>query len=161
MSKNKYMMLFVFVLLTGLIFTAFRPATTTATVSAEDPTATAPAAAEPATTTEATATAPVPSASVAGVFWTKDLREAIAASIDREALVDRVFEGRNTPAYGMVPDSYPYATEPFMDKYGTRDLDLAKTLLTKAGYSEAIPLPSTCGILLNTTEPQLLMLCRF
>ncbi len=34
----------------------------------------------------------------------------------------------------MVPAGYPYATEPFLDKYGTRDLEMAKTLLTEAGY---------------------------
>jgi ABC-type transport system substrate-binding protein len=71
--------------------------------------------------------------------WTKELREAIAASIDREVIVDRVFEGRNTPAYHMVPPSYPYATEAFLDKYGTRDLDMAKQLLTDAGYSTDNP----------------------
>ena len=73
------------------------------------------------------------------VPWTKELRGAIAAAIDREAIVDRVFEGRNTPAYHMVPASYPYATEPFLDKYGTRDLDQAKELLAEAGYSEDVP----------------------
>ena len=74
-----------------------------------------------------------------GPVWTKELRQAFAAAMDREAIVDRVFEGRNTPAYHMVPPSYPYATEPFLDKYGTRDLDMAKQLLTDAGYSEDNP----------------------
>ena len=74
-----------------------------------------------------------------GPIWTKELRQAFAAAIDREAIVDRVFEGRNTPAYHMVPPSYPYATEPFLDKYGTRDLDMAKQLLTDAGYSADNP----------------------
>ena len=65
--------------------------------------------------------------------------QAIAAAIDREVIVDRVFEGRNTPAYHMVPPGYPYATEPFLDKYGTRNLDMAKELLTAAGYSTDKP----------------------
>ncbi len=68
-------------------------------------------------------------------LWTQPLREAIAAAIDREVIVDRVFEGRNIPAYHMVPESYPYATEPFLDKYGTRDLDMAIQLLTDEGYT--------------------------
>ncbi|MCE1255632.1 MAG: ABC transporter substrate-binding protein, partial [Anaerolineae bacterium] len=59
--------------------------------------------------------------------------------MDREALVDRVFEGRNTPAYSMVPPSYPGATESFLDKYGTRDLDLSKKLLTEMGYTAENP----------------------
>jgi ABC-type transport system substrate-binding protein len=68
-------------------------------------------------------------------LWSPELKQAIAAAIDREVIVDRVFEGRNSPAYSMVPPSYPYATEPFLDKYGTRDLDLAKELLTGLGYT--------------------------
>jgi peptide/nickel transport system substrate-binding protein len=70
-------------------------------------------------------------------LWTKNLRQAIAAAIDREVIVDRVFEGRNTPAYHMVPEGYPYATQPFFDKYGTRDLNLAIQLLEEDGYTEA------------------------
>jgi len=72
-------------------------------------------------------------------LWTKELRQAIAASIDREVIVDRVFEGRNVPAYHMVPEGYPYATEPFLDKYGTRDLDMAIQLLEGQGYTEESP----------------------
>jgi peptide/nickel transport system substrate-binding protein len=73
------------------------------------------------------------------LLWTKPLRQAFAAAIDREVIVDRVFEGRNIPAYHMVPQGYPYATEPFLDKYGTRDLDLAIELLTGEGYTAENP----------------------
>lgn len=72
-------------------------------------------------------------------LWTQPLREAIAAAIDREVIVDRVFEGRNIPAYHMVPEGYPYATQPFFDKYGTRDLDMAIELLEGEGYTEDNP----------------------
>jgi len=72
-------------------------------------------------------------------LWSKELRQAFAAAIDREVIVDRVFEGRNTPAYHMVPPGYPYATEPFLDKYGTRDLDMAIELLTGLGYTTDAP----------------------
>jgi ABC-type transport system substrate-binding protein len=64
-------------------------------------------------------------------------RQALAAAIDREAIVDRVFEGRNIPAYHMVPPGYPYATEPFLDKYGTRDLEMAISLLEGEGYTSS------------------------
>jgi len=77
--------------------------------------------------------------SAAGPLWTPELKQAFAAAIDREVLVDRVFEGRNTPAYHMVPEGYPYATEPFLDKYGTRDLDMAIELLTDLGYTADAP----------------------
>ncbi len=72
-------------------------------------------------------------------LWTAPLREAVAAAIDREVIVDRVFEGRNIPAYHMVPTGYPYATEPFLDMFGTRDLDLAIELVKGEGYTEDNP----------------------
>ena len=68
-------------------------------------------------------------------LWNTKLLQAFAAAIDREEIVDRVFEGRNVPAYHMVPSSYPYATEPFLDKYGERDLQMAIDLLTELGYT--------------------------
>jgi peptide/nickel transport system substrate-binding protein len=76
-------------------------------------------------------------------FWSKGMRQAVAAAIDREALVERVFEGRNVPAYHMVPPTYTLATEPFKKKYGTRDLELSKRLLTSLGYKEESPLEFT------------------
>lgn len=72
-------------------------------------------------------------------FWSEAERQALAAALDREALVDRVFEGRNIPAYHMVPTGYPYATEPYLDKYGTRDLDMAVSLLEGEGYTADSP----------------------
>jgi len=75
----------------------------------------------------------------AELVWTRELRQAIAAAIDREVIVDRVFEGRNIPAYHMVPEGYPYATEPFLDKYGVRDLEMSTQLFEAAGYSEDNP----------------------
>jgi peptide/nickel transport system substrate-binding protein len=133
MSKNKFFALFIFVLLAGMLITACQPAAA--------PEEAAPAAEEAAPAAEEAA--PAEDAAMAeestGPIWTKELRQAFAAAIDREAIVDRVFEGRNTPAYHMVPPSYPYATEPFLDKYGTRDLDMAKQLLTDAGYSADNP----------------------
>jgi peptide/nickel transport system substrate-binding protein len=63
------------------------------------------------------------------------VRAGIAAAIDRETLVDRVFEGRNPPLYSMVPMTFPMATEAFLDEYGFQDLDMAIELLEGAGYS--------------------------
>jgi len=70
-------------------------------------------------------------------FASPEVRRAIAAAIDREVIVDRVFEGRNDPAYHMIPPGYPFATEPFRDSFGTRDLDMAIELLEGQGYSES------------------------
>jgi len=127
MKANKTLMVASILLLIALLAVACAPAATN-----EAPTEAEPTSEE--TTEETTAETST------GYFWTKELKEAIAAAIDREAIVDRVFEGRNIPAYSMVPTSYPYATEPFLEKYGTRDLDMAKQLLTESGYSEENPL---------------------
>jgi peptide/nickel transport system substrate-binding protein len=39
----------------------------------------------------------------------------------------------------MVPPSYPYATEPFLDKYGFRDLDMSIQILEGLGYTSDNP----------------------
>ncbi len=150
-TKRTYLLVSMFVLFT-MLFTACQPAATPAvTVEPTNPPAaaptatTAPAAEATATTApaavEATATPTVAATTAAetGGFWTPELKQAVAAAIDREAIVDRVFEGRNVPAYSMVPPDYPYATEPFLDKYGQRDLDMAIQLLQDAGYTESNP----------------------
>ena len=105
--------------------------------AAEEPAAEEPAAEEPAAEEPAAEEAMGPEET--GKVWTPERVEAFAAAIDREALVDRVFEGRNIPAYHMVPSGYPYATEPFLDKYGTRDLDMSIELLTGLGYTPEHP----------------------
>jgi peptide/nickel transport system substrate-binding protein len=74
------------------------------------------------------------------LFWNQAERQAVAAAIDREALVNRVFDGHNFPAYHMVPSGYPDAMEPFLGKYGKRDLDLAVELLKGEGYTTENPL---------------------
>jgi peptide/nickel transport system substrate-binding protein len=99
------------------------------TAAPEEPTAEEPSEEDPTEPTEAES----------DLLWSKELRQAIAAAIDREEIVDRVFEGRNIPAYHMVPPGYPYATEPFMDMYGQQDLDLAIELLTELGFTEDEP----------------------
>jgi len=126
MSVTKTLRMMALFLLVAMLAVACAPAATP-----EEPAEAAPSTDE---TSEEVA-----EETSAGPLWTKELRQAIAAAIDREVIVDRVFEGRNTPAYSMVPTSYPYATEPFLDKYGTRDLELAKQLLQEAGYSEEDP----------------------
>jgi peptide/nickel transport system substrate-binding protein len=163
MNHTLYKML-AFVMLFSLALAACAPASSaaqaTAVLPAEATATTAPAveatattgseatatSASGAATAEATATPASEStpttAAAAGSgnsMWSPQLKQAFAAAIDREAIVDRVFEGRNTPAYGMVPPSYPGSTEPFSDKYGTRNLDMAKKILTDLGYTADKP----------------------
>lgn len=112
----------------------------TTPTTAVEPTAVPTTASAATEVVEPTAEPTAEPVTPAGPLWGDPrVRQAIAAAIDREAIVDRAFEGRNTPAYHMVPPSYPYATEPFLDAFGTRDLDLAKQLLTEAGYTPEKP----------------------
>lgn len=141
-SKSLFRVVFM-LLVVSLLMVACQPAPTTTLDEpvapvAEEPTA-PQAPAEPAAE-EPSMPAGVPDREY---LWTAPLREAVAAAIDREVIVDRVFEGRNIPAYHMVPDGYPYATEPFLDKFGTRDLDMAIELVKSEGYSEDNPFTFT------------------
>ncbi|HEX2980915.1 MAG TPA: ABC transporter substrate-binding protein [Anaerolineaceae bacterium] len=123
--SKTYVLFSVLVLVSMLLAACGQTATPAATAAPETP-----AAAATGESGTPAAGAPV---------WTKELRQAVAAAIDREVIVDRVFEGRNDPAYGMVPPSYPFASEPYLDKFGTRNLDMAKQLLTDAGYTADNP----------------------
>ena len=151
MKRSWYVVLSLLVLTSMVLAACGTTATPTPTTAAEEPTAVAAteaptateAAVEEATpeeaATEEAATEEAPAAE-GEPMWNPQLLQAFAAAIDREELVDRVFEGRNTPAYSMVPPGYPFAvTEPFRDMYGERDLDMAIQLLTDLGYTADNP----------------------
>ncbi len=70
------------------------------------------------------------------LVWPKELRQAVAACIDREAIVDRVFEGRNIPAYTTIPEGFASWKESYLEKYGTNNIEMAQELLASYGYSE-------------------------
>jgi len=135
MSKKLMFLLSLLVVL-SLVLTACGNTTAPATEepAVEEPAAEEPAAEEPAAE-EPAVEEPMVMKVPGELFWTAAERQALAAALDREALVDRVFEGRNIPAYHMVPPGYPYATEPYLDKYGTRDLQMAIDLLAGEGWT--------------------------
>jgi peptide/nickel transport system substrate-binding protein len=58
------------------------------------------------------------------------VREAIALSVDREALASEIFEGSRQPLFSPVPDGTPghSSSEP------ARNLEEAQSILTAAGY---------------------------
>jgi ABC-type transport system substrate-binding protein len=88
---------------------------------------------EAVTTPEVTVTQQI---LTSNLVWPKELRQAVAACIDREAIVDRVFEGRNIPAYTSIPEGFASWKESYLDKYGTSNLEMARQLLASYGYSD-------------------------
>ena len=54
------------------------------------------------------------------------IRQAVAQTIDRQSIVDNVYNGTVKPLYSMIPASLPYQTESFKDAYGeSPDVDAA------------------------------------
>jgi peptide/nickel transport system substrate-binding protein len=68
------------------------------------------------------------------------VRQAIAASIDRNLLNERVFQGQAEPLYSLLPTGSPDYKSVFKDQYGDGDMEKARALLTEAGITEANPL---------------------
>ncbi len=68
-----------------------------------------------------------------------EVRQAIAAAIDRHLLNDRVFYGQAQPLYSLIPPNFEVSRPVFQTQYGDGNLDRAKTLLTQAGFSPSNP----------------------
>jgi peptide/nickel transport system substrate-binding protein len=66
-------------------------------------------------------------------FDQAEIRQAIAAAVDRDAVTTIAFQGTHQSLYSMVP----MGMWSHLDAFAERDLDAAKALLTAAGYSEA------------------------
>jgi peptide/nickel transport system substrate-binding protein len=90
-----------------------------------------------------------------------NVRQAIAAMIDRNLINERVFQGQAAPLYSMLPTSFEIYKPVFQDLYGDGNFEKARQFLTTAGYSEDKPLsfeiwyPSAStqrGILANTLK---------
>jgi peptide/nickel transport system substrate-binding protein len=68
-----------------------------------------------------------------------EVRQAIAAMMDRPLLQQRVFQGQIEPLYSLIPATLN-EQKPVFEEYGDRNAAIAKALLAKAGYSESNPL---------------------
>lgn len=69
------------------------------------------------------------------------VRQAIAMTIDRQAIVDNVYNGTVQPLYSMVPSGFEGATPAFADRYGeTPDVEGATQLLADAGVDTPVEL---------------------
>ena len=69
------------------------------------------------------------------------VRQAMAASIDRDELAEQVYKGTYTPAYSIVPQGQTGATEPFKERYGDGpDKSAAQKILDDAGVETPVAL---------------------
>ena len=68
------------------------------------------------------------------------VRQAIAAMIDRNLINERVFQGQADPLYSLIPTSFDSYDPVFEQAYGDGDFEKAKTLLAAAGITESNPL---------------------
>jgi peptide/nickel transport system substrate-binding protein len=69
------------------------------------------------------------------------VRKAVAYVIDRQAIVDNVYNGTVEPLYSMVPRGIAGHTDAFKTKYGEApDKAKAQALLTAAGVQTPVPI---------------------
>nr|WP_173795222.1 ABC transporter substrate-binding protein [Frondihabitans sp. 762G35] len=72
------------------------------------------------------------------------VRQAVADSVDREAISSGVYKGSYTPLYSYVPDGLTGAITPFKDLYGDGnggpDVSKAKSTLQSAGVTTPVTL---------------------
>jgi peptide/nickel transport system substrate-binding protein len=64
------------------------------------------------------------------------VRQAIAAAINRTKICTEFYLGTTDPLYSFVPVGLWSHIDAFEDKYGVRNLPMARTLLNLAGYNE-------------------------
>ncbi|TLZ52821.1 MAG: hypothetical protein E6K18_02020 [Methanobacteriota archaeon] len=70
----------------------------------------------------------------------KEIRQAIAYSVNRADIRNIVFNGLVDPLYSMVPSSFPYNAPVFQAKFGASpDCAQANALLTAQGYAITFP----------------------
>lgn len=68
-----------------------------------------------------------------------EVRQALAALVDRPLLNQRVLLGQGEPAYSLIPASLKSYQPVFQQVYGDGNIEQAKTLLKQAGYSSENP----------------------
>ncbi|GHG19945.1 ABC transporter substrate-binding protein [Streptomyces filamentosus] len=70
----------------------------------------------------------------------KAVRQAMAAVVDRGALVNRVYGPTAEPLYSLIPSSITGHSTPFYEEYGEGDADRAAAILRKAGVKTPVRL---------------------
>jgi len=68
-----------------------------------------------------------------------EVRQAIAAIMNRALINDRVLKGQAEPIYSLIPTAFEAYQPAFEEKYGDGNVSKAKELLSEAGYSAENP----------------------
>jgi len=69
-----------------------------------------------------------------------EVRQAIAALVNRKLINERVLRNQGEPAFSMIPNTFDVSLPIYQEVYGDGNIDKAKELLTKAGFSQENPL---------------------
>lgn len=73
-------------------------------------------------------------------FKQPEVRQAIAALINRKLINERVLRNQAQPAFSLIPTSFEVSQPTFETTYGDGNISQAKELLTQAGFSKENPL---------------------
>lgn len=84
-----------------------------------------------------------------------EVRQALAAVIDRPLLNQRVLLDQGQPNYSLIPASFPNYDPVFDTEYGDANFEQAKQLLTQAGFSKTNPAIVELWYSANNTERSL------
>jgi peptide/nickel transport system substrate-binding protein len=88
-----------------------------------------------------------------------EVRQAIAAAIDRPFIQGRVFNQQVNPVYSLIPSTLPEQVPSFKADYGEAgNSEKAKRLLTQAGFSATNPLKLELWYRSNLPKDQLAMI---
>ncbi|BAW95373.1 ABC-type didpeptide transport, periplasmic binding protein [[Synechococcus] sp. NIES-970] len=68
-----------------------------------------------------------------------EVRQAIAALLDRNLINERVLNGQADPLYSLIPTSFPASEPLFQTAYGDANIERARELLTEAGFTPENP----------------------
>ncbi|HEY9600150.1 MAG TPA: ABC transporter substrate-binding protein [Allocoleopsis sp.] len=69
-----------------------------------------------------------------------EVRQAIAALVNRKLITDRVLRGQAEPAFSLIATSFGVSKPAFQAAYGDGNIVKAKELLAKAGFTKTNPL---------------------
>ncbi|MBW4647838.1 MAG: ABC transporter substrate-binding protein [Kastovskya adunca ATA6-11-RM4] len=69
-----------------------------------------------------------------------EVRQAIAAIVNRKLINERVLRNQAEPAYSLIPTGFDVSKPTFEEAYGDGNIAKAKELLAKAGFTKENPL---------------------